>query len=242
MVRINRYLAERGLCSRREADRLVCSGKVTVNGKVASIGMRICDFDDICVEGKSVKKDHIERIVIAFNKPRGIVCTSSDKDGAQNIIDFIGYGERIFPIGRLDKDSEGLILLTNRGELVNLVNKSSGLHEKEYLVSCCSPVSDGFLRKMEGPLDILVPVRGGVMKKVKTMMCPVKRKNGFSFYITLKEGYNRQIRRMCETLHNKADTIKRIRVMNIHLGDLAPGKYRLITGSELKKFERELGL
>lgn len=241
-MRINKYIAESGLWSRREADRMIASGRVMVNKKFAQPGLLVSGLDEILVDGRPLNISPKEKVLIAFNKPRGIVCSASAKDRAENVIDFIDYGERIFYIGRLDKDSQGLLLLTNRGELVNLVNKLEGAHEKEYLVSCVYPLSDDFLKKMEGPMMIEVPDRAGLMKKVRIEKCRVKRKNNFSFYITLYQGYNRQIRRMCEALGNKVDTIKRIRVMNIRLGTLAPGKYRLVTGRELKEFEKELGI
>lgn len=240
-TRINKYLALRGKWSRREIDHMIEEGRINVNGKKAMAGMKVSEADTFSLDGKPIFNTiTAKKVVLAFNKPRGIVCTSSQKDRAQNIIDFIGYKDRIFPIGRLDKDSEGLILLTNRGELVNLVNKSSGAHGKEYLVKCKFPLTENFLKNMASGVKIEVPLHSG-FKFVKTRKCHVKRKDSFSFYITLCEGYNRQIRRMCEALSNNAQTIKRVRIMNIRLGLLKEGSYRLVLGDELKEFEKELG-
>lgn len=239
-IRINRFLSQKGLCSRREADRLILEGRVLVNGSPVRLGMEISPEDEILVDGKGINPLDEERVLLAFNKPRGMVCTSSDKDQAPNIIDYIDYKSRIFTIGRLDKDSQGLILLTNRGELVNKVNKKAGHHEKEYFVRCLIPIGDEFLKKMASGVEIEVPSRTGGVRKVKTGKCKVQKKDRFSFFITICEGYNRQIRRMCQALGNKADIIKRIRIMNIRLGKLEEGKYRHIEGRELENFEKEL--
>lgn len=264
-IRINKFLSERGICSRREADRFIESGRVLVNGKACEPGHKVDDRDNITVNGKSISSSDVTAPeLIAFYKPRGIVCTSSDKDRAQNIIDYIGYKTRLFPIGRLDKDSEGLILLTNRGELVNLINKARYGHEKEYIVRCERRLTDGFLKKLAQGVEIRIPVEerrqaaadsgsghrrhyasGNAEKEYRLVMtkpCRVVQIDDHTFDIVLTQGLNRQIRRMCSALGNKVQRLKRIRVMNIKLGDLREGRYRQINGRELKELEKLLGL
>lgn len=242
-VRINKYLAGRGICSRRNADSMILKGKVYINGEKAYPGMKVSPGDEVTLDGRPLDScGQAEKVLIAFNKPRGIVCTSSEKDRAPNIVDYIGYKSLIFPVGRLDKDSRGLILLTNRGELVNLINRSSEDHEKEYLVCLKEAVTDGFLKKLAAGVEIELPQRDGNTKKIKTKKCLVRKKGKSSFYITLHEGKNRQIRRMCLALGNHVDTIKRLRIMNIRLGSLKEGCYRIVKGRELANFEKELGL
>lgn len=219
---------------------MILEGRVLINGFPASPGMGVSLEDEVIVDGKKISSLDEEKVLLAFNKPRGIVCTSSYKDRAPNIIDYINYKSRIFPIGRLDKDSEGLILLTNCGELVNKVNKKAGHHEKEYLVRCAVPLSDEFLKRIASGVDIEIPYRDGKYRKVRTSRCKVKKRDRVSFYMTICEGYNRQIRRMCRALGNRADTIKRIRIMNIRLGELEEGEYRHVEGHELRNFEKEL--
>ena len=232
-----------GICSRREADRLISDGLVLVNGSPAVSGQRIAEGDSVVVNGRTVNDNRVEPpVLIAFNKPKGIICTSGTKDGGSNIINYIGYKSRIFPVGRLDKDSEGLILLTNRGELVNGINRARYRHEKEYTVSCADRVSDDFLKKMSGGVRIMVPEGREAdgkksLRQVTTRKCSVKRIDSHTFSIIITQGYNRQIRRMCEALGNKVVFLKRVRIMNILLGDLPEGKYRLIEGRELEALE-----
>lgn len=261
-IRINKLLSEMGVCSRREADRLLIEGRVSVNGKPAGPGLKVSERAEVEIDGKSVM-NRPKPVVLAFNKPRGIVCTESDNDRAPNIIDFIGYKDRIFTIGRLDKDSEGLILLTNRGELVNLVNRASLSHEKEYVVRCTHRLTDGFLKKMAGGVEIKLPQRESAersdrseksrfkknentqkksFKLVKTRPCRVRRIDDHTFDIVLTQGLNRQIRRMTSALGNDVERLRRIRVMNIELGDLKEGQYREVSGRELKELEVLAGI
>ena len=239
-IRINKYLSEQGICSRREADRLIACGRVMINGLSAGPGDRVSEADRISVDGKEIEKRSADSYeLIAFNKPKGVVCTSSDRDRAVNIIEYINYGKRIFPIGRLDKDSEGLILLTDMGDLVNRVNRSSYGHEKEYIVSCERRLSEGFLKKMSEGVEIKVPGRQeGEYRFVVTDPCKVRKLSEDTFDIVLTQGLNRQIRRMCAALGNRVTELKRVRVMNIELGGLKTGEYRRITGKELECFMR----
>ena len=253
-IRINKYLSSMGICSRREADRLLDEGRVRVNGKPAVPGQRIMDEDVIKVDGRTVTADlKGEPVLLAFHKPRGIVCSTSSNDRAVNIVQYINYKDRIFPVGRLDKDSEGIILMTNRGELVNLINKARYGHEKEYIVTCRKKVTDGFLKAMSEGVDIMIPVidasdsvrrsaDGREYVSVRTKPCTVRRIDDYSFDIILTQGLNRQIRRMCDALGNYVDRLKRIRVMNIELGDLPEGAWREVTGGELTELETMIGL
>lgn len=221
-IRLNKYLSESGLCSRREADRLIEEGKVTVDGHNALTGMKVRSSQCIVVNGKRVEgKDR--PVLLAVNKPRGIVCTTSDKDRAENIVDFLKYPIRIYPIGRLDKESEGLLLMTNQGELVNRILRSRYGHEKEYLVTVDKPVTKEFIDKMSRGVEIL---------DTCTKPCQVVKTGEHSFKIVLTQGLNRQIRRMCEALGWKVKTLKRIRIMNIKLGNLQTGEYREVTKEE----------
>ncbi len=230
-VRLNKYLSESGVCSRREADRLIEAGKVTVDGTTAVTGMKVLPSQTITVEGKPVKgKDR--PVLLAVNKPRGIVCTTSDKDRAENIVEFMKYPVRIYPIGRLDKDSEGLLLMTNQGELVNRILRSRYGHEKEYLVTVDQPVTEDFIEKMSRGVEIL---------DTCTKPCEVEKTGERSFRIVLTQGLNRQIRRMCETLGFHVKTLKRIRIMSIKLGNLKTGESREITGGEWEELNRILG-
>ncbi|MBT9775780.1 23S rRNA pseudouridine(2604) synthase RluF [Clostridium sp. MCC353] len=226
-VRLNKYLSEMGVCSRREADRLIESGKVLVDGRAAVTGMKIEDGQTVVCDGKVVggqagkKKD--KPVLLAVNKPRGIVCTTSDKDRAENIVEFMNYPVRIYPIGRLDKDSEGLLLLTNQGDLVNRIMRAGNEHEKEYLVKVNKPVTKEFIKAMgEG-----VPVLGTI-----TRPCFVETVGKDRFRIILTQGLNRQIRRMCEYLGYRVLELKRTRIMNIQLGNLKTGDYRNVTPAE----------
>jgi len=223
-TRINKYLSELGYCSRRKADRLIEEGKVTINGKIPKIGAKVEDCDQVEVEGqrieKSIKKNYI---YLAFNKPVGIVCTTDREVEPDNIIDFIKYPKRIFPIGRLDKSSEGLIFLTNDGDIVNKILRARNNHEKEYIVSVNRPINKEFIQTMSNGVEIL---------ETKTRNCFVKKMGKKKFKIILTQGLNRQIRRMCESLGYKVQSLKRVRIMNIKL-DLPIGKYREFTKKEL---------
>lgn len=227
--RINKYLSAIGFCSRREADRLIESGKVTVNGKTAECGMKVSGNEDIIVNGKKPVVEE-ERIVLALNKPVGIVCTSFKGD-RDNVIDFIKYPKRIYPVGRLDKNSEGLLLLTNQGDLVNRIMKASTYHEKEYQVTVDKPITPEFIQKMSSG------VRLEELNTV-TRKCQVKRTGMYTFDIVLTQGLNRQIRRMCEALGYRVRKLKRVRIMNILLGDLPVGKYRRLNEKEIRDLYR----
>lgn len=222
-VRINKYLSEAGICSRREADRLIAKGRVTVNGRMPQIGERVTYTDFICIDGAPVEKEE-ERILLLLNKPRGIECTTSHKVKS-NVIDFLQYPKRVFPVGRLDKDSEGLLLLTNQGSLVNKLMRAGNRHEKEYVVTVDKPLDKLFLRKLAGGVYL-------EELDVTTRPCEVHRLDGLTFRIVLTQGYNRQIRRMCETFGYGVRRLKRVRIMNLRLGNLAPGKYRTATEEE----------
>lgn len=233
-VRLNKYLSEMGICSRREADRLVEAGKVLVDGKTAVLGMKVrADQTVICngktvggrdADGKRLKK--IKPVLLVVNKPRGIVCTTSDKDRAPNIVDLLDYPTRIYPVGRLDKDSEGLILMTNQGDLVNKIMRAGNAHEKEYVVTVDKPLTMEFLKSMEEGVPILDTV---------TRPCVIKATGKRDFTIILTQGLNRQIRRMCEHLGYQVRTLKRVRVMNIRLGNLKVGDCRKVTPAESRQ-------
>ena len=228
-IRLNKYIASSGLCSRREADTLIESGKVTINGEVALQGSKVMDGDIVLVNGRKVTPDD-DMVYIAFNKPLGVTCTTDRRDPS-NIIDYIGFDERIFPVGRLDKNSSGLILLTNDGSIVNKLLRAENGHEKEYLVTVNRPYDNNFLRSMESG----VPVLGQL-----TLPCKLKPAGDRTFKIILHQGLNRQIRRMCEYLGYKVTRLKRIRFMNISLGDLETGKWRYLTASEKKELLKEI--
>lgn len=226
-VRLNKYLSESGICSRREADRLIGEGKVTVDGKKAERGMQILPDQKVCVDGKPVKPE-TKMVVLAVNKPVGIVCTEEKKE-PNNIIRFLDYPTRITYVGRLDKDSEGLLLMTNNGDIINKMMRAGNCHEKEYMVKINQPVTDDFLRKMSQGVQILDTV---------TRPCKTEKIGKDTFRIILTQGLNRQIRRMCEACGCKVIKLKRIRIMNIHLGNLKPGEYRPLTDSELNGLYR----
>ena len=240
-IRINKYLSEHGICSRREADRLLAEGKILVNGIPAAVGQRILPGDTVEADGKEIREEERDKaVILAFHKPRGVVCTSSDRDRAPNIIDYIAYPARIYPVGRLDKDSTGLILLTNIGEISDRISRARGHHEKEYIVRCRKRVTDVFLKRMAEGVRIEVPdAKSGSgeknMRSVITRKCRVGRVNEDTFRIILTQGYNRQIRRMCRALGNEVEDLKRIRIMNIELGTLPEGRYRLLTPEETEK-------
>ena len=226
-VRINKFLGSAGYCSRREADRLVGEGRVFIDGNMADMGSRVMPGQKVYVDGKAVVPEE-ENILIAVNKPRGIVCTTTDKQGANNIVDFLGCDKRIYRVGRLDKDSEGLLLMTNDGELMNNILTGKNEHEKEYIVEVDKNLSDDFERRMSEPM---------YLKELDktTRPCRVIKTGKKTFRIILKQGLNRQIRRMCSNLGYKVVKLKRIRIMNIELNDLPAGATRKIEGSEYEK-------
>ncbi len=221
-IRLNRFLSDAGACSRREADRLIEEGHVTVDGVKAELGMKITKDQTILLHGKPVKREE-KLVLIALNKPRGIVCTT-DRREKDNVIDFLKFDKRIYPIGRLDKDSEGLLLLTNDGSIVNKILRGGNNHEKEYVVTVDKPLTADFLKQMAEGVPILDTV---------TRPCTIKALDKYTFQIILTQGLNRQIRRMCEYLGFRVQTLKRIRVMNIHLGHLQTGGYRNVTEKEI---------
>lgn len=225
--RLNKAISETGYCSRREADKLIEQGKVKVNDKPAGLGDKVSSSDKITINGTTITKE-VANIYFAFHKPVGITCTT-ERHVKGNIIDFINYPERIFPVGRLDKPSEGLIFMTNDGDIVNKILRSGNNHEKEYVVQVNKPIHSGFLQKMSNGLPIL----GTITKK-----CKIKKIDDTTFNIILTEGLNRQIRRMCEYLGYEVKMLKRIRIMNISLGNLKPGEYRSFSDTELKEINR----
>lgn len=230
-IRLNKYLSEIGFCSRREADRLVEAGKVKINGHLALMGDKVSKEDTIEVNGNVVTKPKKEKMVlIAVNKPRGIVCTTT-KQEKDNIVDFVKYPTRIYPIGRLDKDSEGLILMTNNGELVNKILRSRNNHEKEYIVTVNKQVTSSFLKKMEAGVPILDTI---------TKPCVCQKIGNREFKITITQGLNRQIRRMCEHFGYRVEKLVRIRILNIRLGNIPKGHYRNVTKAELEELKRLL--
>nr|WP_319509878.1 23S rRNA pseudouridine(2604) synthase RluF [uncultured Draconibacterium sp.] len=225
--RLNKAISETGFCSRREADRLIENGKVKVNGEVAGLGVQVTIDDRIEVDGQLVTKE-VPNIYLAFHKPVGITCTT-DTNKKDNIVDFINFPERIFPIGRLDKPSEGLIFMTNDGDIVNKILRAGNNHEKEYIVNVNRKITQAFIRQMSNGVPILDTV---------TKKCQVERINDFTFRIILTQGLNRQIRRMCAHLGYEVTRLKRVRIMNIELGNLKRGKYRHFTSEELKEINR----
>ncbi|MES2884458.1 MAG: pseudouridine synthase [Pseudomonadota bacterium] len=221
-MRLNKYLSEKGLCSRREADAWIGSGRVEVNRRIALLGTPVEDGDEVRVDGRVVSERQQPHVTIAFNKPVGVTCTTEARV-RDNIIDFIGHEQRIFPIGRLDKDSEGLILLTSDGDIVNALLRAEHGHEKEYLVTVDRPVSDGFLRSMERGVEIL---------DTRTLPCKAWATGPQSFRIVLTQGLNRQIRRMCEHFGYEVVALRRTRFVNIELGNLQLGYWRDLTTTE----------
>lgn len=224
-TRINKYLSEVGFCSRRAADQLIEDGRVTINGKVPEMGTKIQPGDDVRVDGKLISKPTEQYVYIAFNKPVGIVCTTDVKSERDNIIDYIKHPKRIFPIGRLDKDSQGLIFLTNDGDIVNKILRAKNNHEKEYVVTVNRPIRPEFIQRMSNGIPIL-----GTM----TNKCQVKQLGPKVFNIILTQGLNRQIRRMCEYLGYEVVKLQRIRIMNIRL-DIPIGKWRDLRANEMKQ-------
>lgn len=228
-MRINKFLSRAGHCSRREADRLLEQGRITINGKIPELGTKVSPDDEVKVNGEVVENKKEEPTYLAFNKPVGIVCTTDSGVEKDNIIDYINYPKRIYPIGRLDKPSEGLILLTDDGAIVNKILRSRNDQGKEYVVTVDRPVTADFIKGMsEG-----VPILDTITKK-----CKVWKTGSFEFHIVLTQGLNRQIRRMCDYFDYKITKLKRIRVINIHLDDLPIGEYRELTEKELKELKQ----
>lgn len=223
-LRLNKYLSDAGVCSRREADRLIAEGRVKINGKIAIMGQRVNKGDQVEYNGKKLVLQE-KLIMIALNKPEGIECTN-DRSNPDNVMDFINYQQKVFYIGRLDKNSCGLLLLTNDGDLANRIAKSVNNHEKEYIVKVNKVITDEFIKKMSNGVEILDTV---------TKKCKVRKIDEYTFGIILTQGLNRQIRRMCKALSYKVVKLKRIRIMNIMLGDLKEGTYRKVTDEELRK-------
>lgn len=228
-MRINKYISSSGFCSRRKAEEYVNNGEVLVNGNIATLQTSIEEGDIVTINGTIIEPKQ-EHVVLLFNKPIGITCTT-EHHIKENIIDYIHYHERIFPIGRLDKDSSGLILLTNNGDLVNECLRVENGHEKEYIVEVDKKITPEFLNKMSNGVKIYNPVNNSY---VVTNPCKIKQINKFKFSIILTQGYNRQIRRMCSAFDYHVRTLKRVRFMNLHL-DVEEGKYRLLSDSEIKK-------
>ncbi|WP_299521598.1 23S rRNA pseudouridine(2604) synthase RluF [Winogradskyella sp.] len=226
LVRLNKYLSEAGYCSRREADRLIDAGRVTINDIVPEMGTKVAPDDVVKVDDEIIGERKRDFVYLAFNKPVGIVCTTDTRVEKDNIIDFISYPKRIFPIGRLDKPSEGLILLTDDGDIVNKILRASNNHEKEYVVTVDKAISQTFIERMAGGIYI-------EELKQRTKKCEVKKIDKYRFSIILTQGLNRQIRRMCEYLNYEVKTLKRIRIMNIKL-DMPVGQYRELTEEEFK--------
>ncbi len=229
-VRINKHLSEVGYCSRREADKLIEAGRIAVNGVPVVMGQKVTSNDHITVDGHSIDSQGDRQVYLAFNKPMGIVCTTDTRVEKDNIIDYINYPIRIFPIGRLDKPSEGLILLTNDGDIVNKILRARNNHEKEYVVTVNKPITKDFIEKMANGVPVLDTV---------TRKCVVEQLHKNKFRIILTQGLNRQIRRMCEYLDYRVVGLKRIRIMNIEL-DMGVGKYRELTRKELSELNRRI--
>lgn len=237
-IRLNKYLSDMGICSRREADRLIQGGNVLVDGEPAVVGMKIREGQQVICEGRTVTAEKTgqssgtagrpERVLLAVNKPKGVVCTTSDKDRAMNIVELVDYPVRVYPVGRLDKDSEGLIFMTNQGELVNRIMRGSNGHEKEYVVQVDRPVTKEFVKNMEA---------GVYLKElgVITRPCRLRVTGTRQFHIILTQGLNRQIRRMCEAMGYQVRALRRIRIMNIKLGDLKKGAWRKVTEEEYRE-------
>lgn len=229
-VRINKFLSEVGYCSRREADKLLEQGRITINGKLPELGTKVFPTDEVRVNGKRILEKEEEKIYLAVNKPVGIECTTNQSVSG-NIVDFVNYHERIFPVGRLDKDSEGLIIMTNDGDIVNKILRARNNHEKEYIVTVDKTITDRFITRMGNGVPILDTV---------TKKCRVERISNTTFRIFLTQGLNRQIRRMCEYFDYTVVALKRIRIMNISL-DVPVGKYREITKAEMTELNRLIG-
>lgn len=233
-TRLNKYLAQCGVCSRREADKLIESGKVLVNGQIADMGCKVTAEDEVKV-GKKVLGGKPEKVVLAFYKPVGVTCTEKDKYAEKIINDYIDYPVRVTYAGRLDRDSEGLLLLTNDGDLIDGVMRGANGHEKEYIVKVKQEITEEFLETMGS---------GIYLKELetKTRPCKVEKIGKFTFRIILTQGLNRQIRRMCKTLGYEITQLKRVRIMNVQLGNLVPGKYREVKEKELEELYHSVGM
>lgn len=227
-IRINKFLSEAGYCSRRAADKLIEERRVTINGAIPEMGAKIYESDEVRVDGELIRKAKDKPVYLAFHKPVGIVCTTDTRVEKDNIIEYIGYPKRIFPIGRLDKPSEGLIFLTNDGDIVNKILRARNNHEKEYIVTVNRPITRKFIHQMSNGVPILETV---------TRKCKVEQISKFTFRIILTQGLNRQIRRMCEFLDYRVKKLKRVRIMNVKL-DLPVGKWRDLSKQELKKINQ----
>ena len=228
-IRLNKYISDAGHCSRREADRWIEEGRVYIDGRKGTLGDRVLPGMKVTIQGEHVKAQS-KNVYIVLNKPVGIVCTT-DKREPMNVVDFVDHDRRIYPIGRLDKDSEGLLLMTSDGDIVNRILRAAGKHEKEYQVTVDKPVTTEFLTKMASGVKIL---------GTTTLPCQIKKTGEKAFTIILTQGLNRQIRRMCETLGYRVRTLKRVRIMNIHLGNLKLGQWRNLTPFEMKELMRRL--
>ncbi|MBS9773605.1 MAG: 23S rRNA pseudouridine(2604) synthase RluF [Tenacibaculum sp.] len=226
-ININKYISSTGICSRREAEKLIVDGSVTINNKIAQLGNRVFEGDEVKINGKPLKTKP-KPFYIALNKPIGIVCTTDSKE-RKNIVKFVGHPQRLFPIGRLDKPSEGLIFLTNDGDIVNKILRAGNNHEKEYIVTVDKPINDRFIKRMGNG----IPILGTVTKK-----CKVEKINDRVFKIILVQGLNRQIRRMCEYLGYEVKKLKRIRIMNISLDRLKVGEWRELTSKEISEINK----
>lgn len=236
-MRLNKFISSTGICSRREADKLIEDGKVLINGTVAAFTSQVSQQDVVVVNGKTLQM-RPQEVIIALHKPRGITCTT-ELEVAGNIIDYIHYPERIFPIGRLDKDSTGLILLTNNGDLVNEMLRSEHHHSKEYLVRVDKPVTKDIAEKLSQGIQIYNPVHN---RYEMTNPCEVTLLNSRTFRMILTQGLNRQIRRMCTACNLHVQSLKRVRFLSVPLGDLAEGKWRELTGEEITKLKLDLHL
>lgn len=230
-LRLNKYIADCGVCSRRQADALIEEGRVSVDGTIAVTGQKVLPGQTVTVDGRRISDDG-ETVLLIFNKPVGVECTTA-ADSKDNVVRYIGYSRRIYPIGRLDKDSEGLLLMTNRGDLVNGIMRSRYRHEKEYIVKVDKPVTDAFLRGMSSGVPILDTV---------TRPCRTERIGRSTFRIIITQGLNRQIRRMCQHFGYEVKSLRRVRVLDIELGDLPVGRYRHATAEELESVMRYAGM
>lgn len=228
-IRINKFLSEAGVCSRREADRKIENGEIRINDRIAVTGDKVMPGDTVYVNGRPIQKEE-EMVLLVLNKPVGVVCTAEKRE-KNNVIDFMKYPKRIYPIGRLDKDSEGLLLMTNNGEIVNKIMRAGNNHEKEYIVTVNKPVSDSFVRGLAGGVPL-------VELNTTTRKCKVEKISNRKVRIILTQGLNRQIRRMCEYFGYRVEKLERVRIMNIELGDLKTGHYREVTAEEYKELMR----
>lgn len=232
-IRINKFLSEAGVCSRREADRMLTQSRICIDGKAAEPGARVYPGQKVTVDGKEVSREE-EEIFLAFYKPRGIVCTTADTENGEkivNVIDYINYPKRVYPVGRLDQNSEGLLLLTNQGEIMEKILRSRYEHEKEYFVRVNRKITKEFLQKMSSGVPILDTV---------TKPCRIWQEDEYSFHIILTQGLNRQIRRMCDYFDYRVVQLRRDRVMNITLEGLVKGRYRKLTPQEINELKKEL--